>query len=107
MLSGLSLQVIRNAVSTRTLLLNDKKSVDPNVALRWLKQRRGFIPSRWLNLEDDQYPQGYDDEVGSEKIFLPQTAKGDVFLPESVMRLTKDKSRISIFIGKKRGGRAI
>lgn len=98
LLSGLSLQVIRNSVSTGALVLNDDKSINPDIALAWLEKRREFIPSRWRDPNDNQSLLGDPD---METVLLPRTKSNVFFLPENVMRLSKDKNRISITIGKK------
>lgn len=98
LLSGLSLQVIRNSVSTGVLVLNDDKSINPEIALAWLMKRREFIPSRWRDLNDNQSLEG---EPDIETVLLPRTKSNVFFLPASVMRLSKDKKHISITVGKK------
>lgn len=100
LLSALSLQIVRNAVSTGALIVDADQTASPEDALAWLQRRRGFIPSRWLNPEDDQYPQGSEPE-DTEKVFVPQTASGDRFMPVDVMRLTRDRSASSITVGAK------
>lgn len=101
LLSGLSLQIVRNAVSVGALAVDDDQTVAPDDAQAWLQRRRGFISSRWLDPDDDQFPQGKQAEEGTEKEFVPQTASGERFLPEQVMRMARERNRLSITVGAK------
>ncbi len=104
LLSGLPIAVVRNAVSIGDLNPDEAGSIAAEEARRWLMRRREFCPSRWVNMADDQWP--FDPtKVSSpnEKgmIWVPQSAEGQAFTPEHVVRSARSGPRISITIGEK------
>lgn len=104
MLSNLSLPVIRNAVSLGALNLDADGMVSAENAREWLARRREFCPSRWFNLDDDQHPFDPDRVIKPDAkgmISVPQTAEGDAFTPDRVVRPSRSTAGISISVGAK------
>lgn len=104
LLGNLSPAVVRNAVSTGDLHPDAEDYVDHLEAKDWLPRRREFCPSRWRNLDDDQWP--FDpSEVATANdkgmIWIPQATEGDAFTPDRVVRNARSVSGISIMIGAK------
>jgi len=104
LLSGLSLAVVRNAVSSGDLHPDKNGNVSSQDAQAWLARRRGFCPSRWKDLTDWQEPFRPDrvatpDQQGM--IGVPRAAEGEVFLPEHVVRSARNKQGLSITVGAK------
>lgn len=104
LLSGLSLTVVRNAVSIGDLHPDEEGNVSSEEARAWLARRREFCPSRWKILTDDQWP--FDpskvvipDDKGM--IWVPQSAEGDAFVPNLVVRPARGTPGISITTGAK------
>ena len=78
--------------------------MSPEEARAWVARRREFCPSRWKNLADDQWP--FDpskvvipDDKGM--IRVPQSAEGEAFVPDLVVRQARGASAISVTIGAK------
>lgn len=104
LLSDLSLPVIRNAVSLGALMPDGDGTVSADEARGWLARRRGFCPSRWPNLADDQYPFNPAKVVetdGRGMIIVPQAAEGDAFTPDRVVRPARSSPGLSISVGAK------
>lgn len=102
LLSGVSLGAVRNAVSIGELHPDEAGNISAEQAKAWLLRRREFCPSRWMNLNDDQYP--FDegkvakaDENGM--ILVPQDGDATPFTPEHVVRNAKSTPSLSITIG--------
>lgn len=105
LLSGLSLSAVRSAVSLGELRPDKDGRVSSDEAAAWLKRRREFCPSRWKNLEDDQYPFDKDRVMGADDkkdhVLVPQDVDGTSFTPEHVVRPAKGRPGISITVGAK------
>lgn len=104
LLSGLSLPVIRNAVSLGALTPDKDGTVSADEARGWLARRREFCPSRWPNLADDQHPFDPTKVVEADAkgmIIVPQAAEGDAFTPDRVVRPARSSPGLSISVGAK------
>lgn len=104
LLSGLTLAIVRNAVSMGALRPDADGCVTSDEALAWLARRREFRPSRWLNLSDAQ--ESFDPKTVSipdsaGNISVPQAGNGDIFEPIKVTRVARGKALLSITIGAK------
>lgn len=104
LLSGLSLAAVRNAVSIGELRPNEAGNISSQEASSWLARRREFCPSRWKNLDDNQWP--FDpamviipDDRGM--ILVPEAGEGDAFVPDVVVRPARNVAGISITVGAK------
>ena len=104
LLSDVSLGAVRNAVSSGELHPDQAGNIPAEQAKAWLLRRREFCPSRWMNLNDDQYP--FDESKVTETdengmILVPQDGDGTPFTPEHVVRTAKSAPGLSITIGAK------
>jgi hypothetical protein len=101
LLSGVSMPAIQNAVSAGKLPVRDGVVAADTSAL-WVAGRREFCPSRWRNLNDDQYPFDPDGIVRSRDgmVHVPRD-KDTIFTPEHVVRPAKRGGGLSITIGAK------
>ncbi|KAA2211229.1 hypothetical protein F0Q34_21215 [Pseudoroseomonas oryzae] len=104
LLSGVSLNAVRNAVSLGELNLDKAGRVSSTQAEAWLKRRREFCPSRWKNLQDNQAPFDRILVTGAgdrSNVLVPQDAEGTPFMPQHVVRPAKGRPGISITVGAK------
>ena len=104
LLSGVTLGAVRNAISKGELHADEAGTIPAEQAKAWLLRRREFCPSRWLNLDDDQYP--FDEEKVTQPdengmILVPQDVDGTPFTPEHVVRTAKSTPGLSITVGAK------
>jgi len=104
LLSGLSLAGVRTAVSIGDLHPDDAGNVSFEEASAWLARRREFCPSRWRNPTDNQRPFDPSNVVTPDDrgmIWVPQSAEGDAFVPDLVVRQARGVAGISVTIGAK------
>jgi hypothetical protein len=104
LLSGLSLAAVRNSVSIGDLHPDEAGNVSSKEARAWLARRREFCPSRWKNLADDQWsfdPSKVVTPDDKGMIWVPQSAEGETFVPDLVVRPARGPAGISITIGAK------
>lgn len=104
LLSDVSLGAVRNAVSIGELHPDEAGRIAATEAKIWLARRRGFCPSRWENLNDDQEVLDLKnvaqaDEAGM--ILVPQDSEGKPFTPEHVVRTAKSGPGLSVTVGAK------
>lgn len=98
MLAQISYAAVRNAAASGELAVSADNTVAHGVGAQWLSRRRGFVPSRWRNPGDDQYPIG--DQEDGDTIQVPQSDDGP-FLPETAMRANRKSGGLHVTIGAK------
>lgn len=103
LLAQLPITAVRNAISNGQLRPDAAGTVPSAEAEAWLSRRREFCPSRWRNPADNQWPFDPAEIVENERgmVWVPQSAEGDAFTPDRVVRPARSTAGISITIGAK------
>jgi hypothetical protein len=100
LLAQIGYPAVRNAAASGELILSKDGTVEHELGVQWLTRRRGFLPSRWRNPEDDQYPIAFVGQDGGDTTQVPQCEDG-LFLPETTMRGNRKSGGMHVTIGAK------
>lgn len=104
LLSGAQPSQIRQAIAAGELTPAEDGGIPLGQARAWLARRREFRPSRWLNLDDDQWPVDRSkvlepDAAGN--VWVPQDADGVPFTPVHVVRVLNRTGGLRVTTGAK------